>query len=378
MTNHESSSEQPKTVERSESGTEHVRLVSTPRRVERVEAATLKGIIAATTINTREMTEAVPEAYAAALEAESAIPQGAYEMVGCTLSDLPRVEGKKAAEVAAEFVEKIDPGNPWRFATLAELVDFVASNPQLVGDAVFVALGQTDLGHYPMCVRRTRDGIQLAEYQGGLTQVGTTILVARVSTAEAGTVTEEEELALEAVEESSYEAVVQQFYRELEKVSESDREQLREIVDVTQLFGEKYRNLRSELGDVVTDKIMNEVIRARIPTNQPGPDGLYRIAEERWGMCLANIERAGQSFDEATKERVLAILSDPDLLNSEVMNLRERAKVVHSALAGLQKTLANDVTFPPAELEQLRKLQKMLSSDIGNQNQLQLIHPHVE
>ncbi len=182
-----------------------------------------------------------------------------------------------------------------------------------------------------------------------------------------------------AVEEpQSYAEKVQDFYRELEKFSESDIEELRSVVEVTQLLGHDFANLRVKLGDNVFDKIMNEVIRARIPTNTPRPDGLYRIAPEREDICLANIERSGQVVGTEMREELLAILRNSDLLNSDMMNLRERAKVSHGVLFELLKSLEIDATFPREELAELTKQRKILSSAIGNQNQLNVIHPPVE
>lgn len=361
-----------------------VELVFPPEIVNVPESRQLSEIVSTQAFELPDVNEVdeynAPEAYMAALQNESKVTSGVYEFTAGRIGYLPKAEGKKAIEVAAELVSQIDSNNPWRLATLTELLAFAASHPERVGHHPIVAGGETDPSHYPVCLQRTSTGMRLDMYKGGLSQAGTTILLSRAGAIDVENSVGDRDTEIDSAVEKpqSYEAKVQEFYRELEKVSESDREELRSVVEVTQLLGRDFAILRSRLGDVVVDKIMNEVIRARIPTNTPGPDGFYRIAPEREEICLANIERAGQVVDTDMREEILTILRNPDLLNSDVMNLRERARVSHGVLVELLKSLEADATFPREELNELTKQRKILSSAIGNQNKLNMIHALVE
>lgn len=361
-----------------------IELVFPPERVNVPEGMSLSRMVSTQAFELPDVDEVdeynAPEAYMAALQNESVIQSGVYEFTAGRIGQLPKVEGKKAIEVAAELVAQIDSNNPWRLATLTELMAFATSHPERVRHHPIVAGGETDPSHYPMCLQRTNTGIRLDMYRGGLSQEGTTILISRAGLVDVKNAAGDRDSGIDsAVEEpQSYEAKVQEFYRELEKVSESDKEELRSVVEVTQLLGHDFANLRSRLGDIVFDQIMNEVIRARIPTNTPGPDGLYRIAPEREEMCLANIERTGQIVDIDMREEVLTILRNPDLLNSDTMNLRERARVSHGILTELLTSLEVEATFPREELNELIKQRKILSSAIGNQSKLNLLHPRVD
>ncbi len=360
-----------------------VELVFQPKTVNVPESRPLSEIVSAPAFELPDINEVdeynAPEAYMAALQNESVVKSGVYEWVAGRIGYLPKVEGKKVVEVVAKLVAQIDPDNPWCLATLTELMAFAVSHPERVGHHPIVAGGETDPNHYPMCLQRTSTGMRLDMYRGGLSQEGTIILLSRAGAIDVENAAGDRDTEIDSVveEPQSYEAKVQEFYRELEKVSESDREKLRSVVEVTQLLGYDFANLRSRLGDIVVDKIMNEVIGARIPTKTPGPDGLYRIAPEREEICLANIERAGQVVDTDMREEILTILRNPDLLNSDVMNLRERARVSHGVLVELLKSLEVEAAFPRAELDELTKQRKILSSAIGNQNKLNVIHPLV-
>ena len=384
MSNNESPFEKPRPPETSETVNGNVELLFPSETMNVPENMLLSRIVSTQAFelpNVDEVDEyTAPETYIAALKNESVVQSGVYEWTACRIGQLPKVEGKKAAEVAAELVSQIDPSNPWRLATLTELMAFGLTHPELVGHRPIVACGETDPSHYPMCLQRTSTGIRLYVYRGGLTQEGTAIFLSRACVVDVENSTGDSDALIDGkVEEpQSYEEKVQDFYRELEKFSEGDREELRSVVEVTQLLGHDFANLRVRLGDIVVDKIMNEVIRARIPTNTPGSDGLYRIAPEREEVCLASIERAGQIVDIEMREEILAILRNPDLLNSDTMNLRERARASHGVLVELLKSLEVDATLPREELAELIKQRKILSSAIGNQNKLNVIHPPVE
>lgn len=385
MSNNESPSEKPSTPETSEVVNGRVELVFTPETVNVPESMSLSTIVSTQAFELPDVDEvdeySAPEAYIAALQNESKVPSGVYEFTAGRIGQLLKVEGKKANEVAAELVSQIDSDNPWRLATLTELMAFAISHPERFGHHPIVASGETDPSHYPMCLQRTSTGLRLEVYRGMLTKEGTTVLLSRANAIDVEHSAGDRDAGIDDVAEepqSSYEAKVQEFYRELEKISESDREELRSVGEVTQLLGHEFVNLRSRLGDIVFDKIVNEVIGARMPTKTPGPDGLYRIAPEREGVCLANIERAGQVIDADMMEEILTILRNPDLLNSDVMNLRERARVSHGVLVELLKSLEVDATFPREELNELTKQRKILSSAIGNQNKLNILHSPVE
>lgn len=384
MSNNESPFEKPIQRENSEVVNGAVELLFPPERVNVPENMLLSRIVSTQAFELPDVDEmdeySAPEAYIAALKEESVVQSGMYEWTACRIGQLPKVEGKKAAEVAAELVSQIDSSNPWRLATLTELMAFALAHPELVGHNPIVACGEIDPSHFPMCLQRTSAGVRVGVYRGGLAQEGTTLFLSRAGVLAAEHSAGESDAGIDSTVEEprSYEEKVQEFYRELEKFSEGDREELRRVVEVTQLLGHDFANVRVRLGDNVVDKIMNEVIRARIPTNTPGPDGLYRIAPEREEICLANIARAGQIVDTEMREDLLAILRNTDLLNSDTMNLRERARVSHGVLVELLKSLEVDATFPRKELDELIKQRKILSSAIGNQNKLNVIHPPVE
>ncbi|HMO82723.1 MAG TPA: hypothetical protein PKA42_01015 [Candidatus Paceibacterota bacterium] len=348
-----------------------VELMSFPKPVHIPAGTTLDELAISASCALPNIKEAdeynIPEAYIAVLERGAEPQEYSVECVGCRFTQPPNLEGKKAAEVAAELVSNVDPSNPWRMATMTEMMAFVTAHPNVIGNKVLVTLGETDLNHYPMCIYRSREGLKLDVYRGGLSHVGTIILLSRVSSIDSVTVSpSSDEAQLTQIEElKSYTETVNEFYRASEQISDYDRERLRSITKVTQLLGEEYQNLYEDCGDIVAYQIISAINSARRPPNNPGPGGLYVISPEQVDICVANVERNGQSVDSELREKIQSILRDPALLNSEMMNLRGKAQLTYAVLKGLIKKLENDPTFPLAELEKLVKSEKALLNDIG-------------
>ena len=305
------------------------------------------------------------EAYIAALE-----QAGSAEVTRLEFSAI--ATGAELPKDISGLIANIDTIEPWRLATVAELMVFGLVYPALVDRAPLIALGGTAVTHYPLNLKRTgKRGLELQTDIAGIKRDGKAILLVRDTGLSDGALpTISNNLTADSFKSiKSHAEKIADFNDELTKFSAEEITTLASITDLTELLGEQGVYVRQLVGDVALDKIGNLINLARLKNTVSGV-GLEFTPEQ----IVKLREILSTTAPDADAEVAVEIMSQPDFLNSDTMMLRERAIASNAVLSAILNDVTENTDIPEADLQTLVVKQKQFSLTIGRYNKLSVLH----